>query len=76
MSQTTTEVPTNRLSHLFVSSWHAILDANVRFFHYCGTILQKKAFLCRYETHTITPININIRPAPPARLQQISRKPQ
>jgi hypothetical protein len=46
--------------------------ANVIFFQKRDTILRKKAFLCRYETHETTPININSAPAPTAWMPKIS----
>ena len=40
------------------------------------TNLRKKAFLCRYESPKITPININSGSPRPARLREIPREPQ
>ena len=58
-SQTTGQAPADKKPVSKISSWLPILRANVRFFPKRDTILRKKAFLCRYETHANTPININ-----------------
>jgi hypothetical protein len=72
MSQTREQVPTDRKSVSNTSSWLPILRANVIFFQKRDTISGKKAFLCRYETCEITPININSDPAPTAWMPKIS----
>ena len=59
MSQTTIPAPADRKSVSNVSSCLPILRANVIFFPKRDTKSGKKAFLCRYETREITPININ-----------------
>ena len=72
MSQTREQAPTDRKSVSNASSWLPILRANVIFFPKRDTISGKKAFLCRYETHETTPININSTFGFPFRVQTIS----
>ena len=51
------------------------LSANITIFSEKDKFLQKKSFICHYDTQKTTPIYINSPSSLPARVREISRQP-